>query len=117
MEYMGFRYKKGGAPVEVVYPLEGTVAYAEAAGVIKGAKNRENAHIYLDWASGLEARKQIVSRFMRRPARPDIDFSELCPGMLPLAKVKQVKGYDRVYWTKKRPEVLKKAKDLLLRVK
>jgi len=39
MEYAGYRYKKGGAPVEVVYPADGTVAYTEGAAIIKGAKN------------------------------------------------------------------------------
>ncbi|MBW2145883.1 MAG: extracellular solute-binding protein [Deltaproteobacteria bacterium] len=117
MEYAGYRYKKGGAPVEVVYPEDGTVAYTEGAAIIKGAKNRENARKFLDWASSLDARKKIVSQFMRRPARPDIDFTELVPGMLPLAKIKKVQGYDRAYWTKRRPEILKKVKDALLRIK
>lgn len=117
MEYAGYRYKKGGAPVEIVYPVEGTVAYAEGAAIIKGAKNRKEAEAFLDWASSLEARKKIVSQFMRRPARPDIDFSKLVPGMLPLAEVKKIDGYDRAYWTKQRPEALKKVKDILLRVK
>jgi iron(III) transport system substrate-binding protein len=117
MEYAGYRYKKGGAPVEVVYPADGTVAYTEGAAIIKGAKNRENARKFMDWASSLEARKKIVSEFMRRPARPDIDFNALVPGMVPLSKVNQIQGYNQGRWTKERPEILKKVKDVLLRVK
>lgn len=117
MEYAAYRYKKGGAPVEVVYPADGTVAYTEGAAIIKGCQNQENARIFLDWASGLEARKKIVSEFMRRPARPDIDFNALVPGMVPLAQVNQIKDYNAERWTEERTPNLEKVKDVLLRVK
>jgi iron(III) transport system substrate-binding protein len=117
MEYAGYRYKKGGAAVEVVYPSDGTVAYTEGAAIIKGSKNLENAKKFMDWASGLEARKKIVSEFMRRPARPDIDFNALVPGMVALSQVNQIKNYDQARWTKERPQALKRVKDILLRVK
>ncbi len=117
MEYAGYRYKVGGAPVEVIYPSDGTVAYTEGAAIIKGCKNLENAKAFMDWASGLEARKKIVKEFMRRPARTDIDFNALVPGMIPLSQVKQLTNYDNDRWTEERPEVLAKVKDILLRVK
>ena len=71
----------------------------------------------MDWASGLEARKKIVAEFMRRPARTDIDFNALVPGMVPLSEVNQIKAYDQARWTQERPQALKKVKDILLRVK
>ena len=117
MEYAGYRYKVGGAPVEVVYPSDGTVAYTEGAAIIKGCKNLKNAQAFMDWASSLEARKKIVKQFMRRPARSDIDFNALVPGMIPLSQVKQIPNYNKARWTKERPEVLAKVKDILLRVK
>ena len=80
-------------------------------------RNQKNARIFLDWASSLEARKKIVSEFMRRPARPDIDFNALVPGMVPLSQVNQIKGYDQAHWTKERPASLAKVKELLLQVK
>jgi len=116
MEYAAYRYKKGGGPIELVNPEEGTVAYAEGLAVIKGAPNRENARKFLDWATGLEARKLVLAQFLRRPAREDIDLAGLAPGLTPLAKIKMVK-YDEAYWIKKQPEVLQKVKDILLRVK
>jgi len=117
MEYAGYRYKTGGAPIEVVNPAEGTVAYAEGLAVIKDCPNRENARKFMDWATGLEARKLVLAQFLRRPAREGIDFSSLVPGMIPLSKIKLLKNYDEDYWTKKQPEVLGKVKDILLRVK
>ena len=71
----------------------------------------------MDWASSLEVRKKIVKEFMRRPARSDIDFNALVPGMIPLSQVNQLKSYDKARWTKERTEVLNKVKDILLRVK
>jgi len=117
MEYAAYRYKKGGGPVEIVNPAEGAVAYAEGLAILKGAPNRENARKFMDWATGLEARKLVLSQFLRRPAREDVDFATLAPGMLPLSKIKMLKNYDEDYWIKKQPEVLQKVRDILLRVK
>jgi len=116
MEYAVFRYKKGGAPIEIVYPAEGTVAYTEGMAIIKDTKNRKEARAFLDWATGVEARKKIVSEFMRRPARPDIDFTDLMPGMLPLSKVKLM-DFKEDYWTEQRPAALARVKDILLKVR
>jgi len=117
MEYAVHRLKKDGAPVEVIYPAEGTLAYTEGMAIIKGCPNRENARKFMDWATGVETRKQILDQFLRRPARGDIDLAILAPGMIPLAKLNLLKNYDEDYWTKRRPEVLEKVKDILLRVK
>ena len=117
MEYAVYGLQKDGAPVENVYPSEGTVAYTEGAAVIKGAPNRENAHKFMDWVTSVDARKLELSRFLRRPAREDIDVSSLAPGMLPLAKINLLKPYDESYWTKKQTEVVERVKDILLRVK
>jgi iron(III) transport system substrate-binding protein len=117
LEYAVYRLKKDGAPVENVYPSEGTVAYSEGAAVIKGAPNRENAHKFMDWMTSVEVCKLMLSQFLRRPAREDIDLSSLAPGMLPLAKIKLLTTYDENYWTKKRTEVMARVKDILLRVK
>lgn len=116
MEYAAFRYKKGGAPIEVVYPAEGTVAYTEGMAIIKDTKNRKEARAFLDWATGLDVRKKIVSEFMRRPARPDIDFTDLVPGMFPLSKVKLMDFKD-AHWTEQRPAALARVKDILLKVR
>ena len=103
--------------MEVVYPAEGTLAYTEGLAIIKGAPNRENARKFMDWATSVETRKQILDQFLRRPSRPDIDFTGLAPGMIPMSKINLLKNYDDNYWTKRRPEILEKVKDILLRVK
>jgi iron(III) transport system substrate-binding protein len=117
MEYAAFRYKTGGSPIEIVYPAEGTVAYSEGLAMIKEGPNRENARKFMDWATSLEARKLVLSQFMRRPSRQDMDFSSIMPGMVPLSKIKLLKDYDEDHWAKKQTQVLEKVKDILLRVK
>jgi len=117
MEYAGFRYKTSGSPMEVVYPAEGTIAYTEGAAIIKGAQNQANARKFLDWASSKPVREMIVAKFLRRPARSDVNFAKLVPGMAPLSQVKMISNYDEAFWTDKREPMLKKVNDILLKVK
>ena len=42
--------KKGGAPVEFVFPVEGAGYEVEANALLKGAKNPAAAKKFLDWA-------------------------------------------------------------------
>ena len=116
MEYAVFRYIKGGAPIEIVYPAEGTVAYTEGLAIIKDTKNRKEARAFMDWATGVESRKKIVSEFMRRPARPDIDFDTLVKGMPPLSKIKLM-DFKEDHWTEQRAAALERVKDILLRIR
>ena len=117
MEYAAYRYVVGGGPMGVIYPEEGTVAFAEGAAIIKGCQNRENARKFMDWVMNKEARRMVLKQFMRRPAREDIDFSNLVPGMVPLSKIKLIKDFDEDLWIKKQPVIMQKVKDTLLRIK
>jgi iron(III) transport system substrate-binding protein len=42
--------KKQGAPIDVIWPSDGVAWTFEANGLVKGAKNPENAKRFLDWA-------------------------------------------------------------------
>ena len=42
--------KKQGAPIDVIWPSDGVPWTFEANGLVKGAKNPENAKRFLDWA-------------------------------------------------------------------
>jgi len=115
-EYSSMRYKLSGAPVEVVYPNEGTASTADGAAIIKGAPNMENARKFLDWSCSMDWIKH-EAKWLRRPARIDVNFSELMPGMIPTKQIEKIKGYDDAYWIKNQTEILKKCTDVLLRVK
>jgi len=49
--------KKGGAPVEFVFPVEGAGYEVEANALLKGAKNPAAAKKFLDWAISDNAMK------------------------------------------------------------
>ena len=117
MEYAAHRFKAGGAPVGVIYPSDGTLAYTEAGTIVKGCKHPEAAKKFIDYATSKEVRIKIVKNFLRRPARSDIDFTGIVEGMPPLSKVKLIENYDESYWTQRRPDALNKVKEILLRVK
>src|SRR5438046_7452653 len=42
--------KSQGAPIDVIYPTDGVAWTFEANGLVKGAKNPQNARRFLDWA-------------------------------------------------------------------
>ncbi|QIM68689.1 ABC transporter substrate-binding protein [Basfia succiniciproducens] len=51
------REKEKGAPVEGVYPCEGTAYTLGATSIIKGARNLDNAKLFTDWALTPEAQE------------------------------------------------------------
>lgn len=69
--------KKGGAPVEFVFPMEGAGYEVEANALLKGAKNPAAAKKFLDWAISVNAMK-AYSEFKLGvtlpgiPTRPDM---------------------------------------------
>ena len=51
-----------GHPVEISYPKEGVSYGIEATGILKGAKNMENAKKFMDWASSKTFARLLVDR-------------------------------------------------------
>jgi len=51
-----------GHPVEISYPKEGVSYSIEATGILKGAKNMENAKKFMDWASSKTFARLLVDR-------------------------------------------------------
>lgn len=49
--------KENGAPVETIIPCEGTSYSLGGASIIKGARNMDNAKLFIDWVSDVEAQE------------------------------------------------------------
>ena len=49
--------KEKGAPVELIVPCEGTGYEIGGVSIIKGARNPENAKLFVDWALSKEAQE------------------------------------------------------------
>ena len=116
LEYAGYQWASNGAPVNVVYPADGTVAQMEGVAVIKGGPNPEAAKQFVDYVTRKDVREAILKFAFRRPARGDLDLSIVPGKMPPLSEVKIV-DYDEAGWTAKRDETMKKIQDIVRRTR
>ncbi len=116
LEYAAYAYVQGGAPVEIVYPEDGTVVQAEGMGIIKGAQHPEAARKFEDFITRKDVREAILKKFFRRPARTDLDFAALGIKLLPFKEIK-LASYDFQSWAKEREAVLKRVQETILRTR
>lgn len=112
LEYAGYVWAAGGAPVKTIYPADGTLAQMEGVAIIKGGPNTETAKVFVDYINRKDVREMIIKGTFRRPARQDLDLAKL-PGSMPaLANVKQL-PYREAEWTAVRAATLDKLKDMI----
>jgi len=116
LEYAGYQWASNGAPVRVIYPEDGTVAQMEGVAVIRGGPHPEAARQFVDYVTRKDVREAILRFAFRRPARDDLDLSQLPGHMPPLAQVKIV-DYDEDGWTAKRAETMQKIQDIVRRTR
>lgn len=67
-------YVISGAPVEIIYPKEGTVFLAAGSGIIKGAKNIENAEKFIDFITSKTAQDIFGTQLTNRPVSKDAEL-------------------------------------------
>lgn len=92
-------YIKNGGDVEVIYPEEGTVFLDAGSAIIKGAKNIDNAKLFMDFITSKPAQDAFGSQLTIRPLRPD---AELADYMKPIEDIKLLQeDNDYVYSNKK----------------
>lgn len=116
LEYAGYQWSSNGAPVRVIYPQDGTVAQMEGVAIIRGGPNTEGAKQFVDYVTRKDVREAILRFAFRRPARQDLDLSQL-PGQMPqLSNVKLV-DYDEDTWVEKRAETAQKIQDIIRRTR
>ncbi|GAB7126674.1 putative 2-aminoethylphosphonate ABC transporter substrate-binding protein [Silvimonas sp. JCM 19000] len=62
-EYRAATLKKGGAPIDLVFPKEGLGWDLEATGIMKGSKNLDAARKLADWSASLSANQLYEKNF------------------------------------------------------
>ena len=72
------------------YPSEGTSAVADAAAVVKGCRNEENARLFVDFVTSYDSQKEQSLDWNRRPSRDDVPVSA---GLVALSGIRLV-DYD-----------------------
>jgi iron(III) transport system substrate-binding protein len=112
LEYAGYIWSAGGAPVKVIYPRDGTIAQMEGVAIVKGGPNPEAAKAFVDYINRKDVREMIIAGTFRRPARQDLDLAKLPGGMPALSSLKLL-AYDEAAWTAVRGPTLQKIKDLI----
>ncbi|MGH6816792.1 MAG: extracellular solute-binding protein [Hyphomicrobiaceae bacterium] len=112
LEYAGYVWAAGGAPVKTIYPADGTLAQMEGVAVVKGGANPETAKAFVDYVNRKDVRETILKHTFRRPARQDVDIAKL-PGNMPVLASLKLLPYKEEKWTAERAPTLEKIKDLI----
>jgi iron(III) transport system substrate-binding protein len=110
LEDNAYLYVKGGGPVAIVYPEDGTSAIADGMALCKRAPNAAAGKAFIDWALSAPVQDKVVQELGRRPIRKD----GRPPGALkPIGEIKLVK-YDIQNAATKRQEYIDKWRAMML---
>ncbi len=110
-EQAAFDYLKGGAPIGLIYPSEGTAITLDGSAIMKNAPHPNAARLFLDFTVSKEMQELMVGRFGRRSVRKDVGS----PAGLPaLDQIKAIK-YDLDYASTNRTQLLKRFQDALIK--
>jgi iron(III) transport system substrate-binding protein len=83
-------YVKGGGPVTILYPEDGTSTVADGMALAKGAPNAESGKRFIDWLLTKPVQEIVVKQMGRRAVRIDVAGGG---GAKPITEVKLV-NYD-----------------------
>jgi len=78
------KYVKDGAPVKVIYMKEGVISKPDVVQIIKGAKNMENAKLFIDFVTSKETQTLITNELCRRSVRKDVPAGN---GLTPTSEI------------------------------
>ncbi len=110
LEDNAYLYVKGGGPVAIVYPKDGTSTLADGMALVKDAPNAEGGKAFLDWALSKETQELVVQELGRRPIRTDVAPSG---DLKPLSEIELI-DYDVEWAASHRDEYREKWNELLI---
>ncbi|MBQ3089952.1 MAG: extracellular solute-binding protein [Oscillospiraceae bacterium] len=111
-EEAGIILARDGAPVEVVYPEEGTVFTPSTAGIVKDCQNLENAKLFIDFILSQEVQNIFCNELDVRPVRDDVSYPDY---FRPATDVKTV-TFDQAYVNEHKEEITEKYMDIYIEV-
>ena len=111
-EEAGITLARDGAPVEVVYPEEGTVFPPSTAGIVKNCAHLENAKLFIDFLLSQEVQNIFCNELDIRPVRDDVTYPEY---FRPATDVKTV-VLDQAYVNEHKEEITDKYMDAYMDV-
>lgn len=110
LEDNAYNYIKGGGPVAIVYPADGTSVLADGMALVKGAPHADTGKAFIDWALSATTQDVVVQDLGRRPIRKD---GKPLQGLTPMADIKVI-DYDISWAGQNRDAFLERWNDLLL---
>jgi iron(III) transport system substrate-binding protein len=110
-EQGAFEFLKGGAPVAIVYPSEGTAVIPDASAIVKNAPHPNAARLFLDFTVSREGQELTMDKFGRRSVRKDV----ASPAGLPALDAIKTIDYDLAYAADARAQILKRFQDTLVK--
>jgi iron(III) transport system substrate-binding protein len=112
-EDAAMRQVKGGAPVGVIYPQDGTSIPPDGNAILKGAKHPKAARAFMDYAVSKEVMDLLAQKFALRSARTDVAAPEGFPAIDAIKAV----PYDMEWAGKGYATLIKRWQDIIVRVK
>ena len=109
LEDNAYLYVKGGGPVAIIYPEDGTSVIADGMALVKKAPNPAAGKAFIDWALSAATQNLAVQELGRRPIRKD---GKAAGALKPLEQVKIVR-YDIKKAADKRKEYIDKWQGLV----
>lgn len=110
LEDNAYQYVKGGGPVAIVYPEDGTSVLADGMALVKNAPNPEGAKAFIDWAASKATQELIVAEIGRRSIRTDVKASGDLPPLSDIALM----DYDIVWAAENREPFVEAWTELLI---
>ncbi|MGW9529156.1 ABC transporter substrate-binding protein [Paenibacillus terrae] len=71
VDYMTYKAKAKGEPIDIVYPKEGTVISPRPAAILKSTQHEQNAKAFIDYLLSDEAQKLVADASLL-PGRTDV---------------------------------------------
>lgn len=70
------KYVQTGAPIEIVYPIEGTIVRPDGVAIINNAKHSDEAKAFIDFVTSYEIQRFIALELNRRSIRTDVEVND-----------------------------------------
>ena len=109
LEDNAYLFVKGGGPVAIVYPEDGTSAIADGMALVKRAPNPAAGKAFIDWALSAPVQNLVVQELGRRPIRKD---AKPLAALKPMEQIKIVR-YDIKRAAEKRKDYVTKWHELV----
>jgi len=110
LEKEAIKYVQAGADVGIVYPTEGTSAVPDGIALVKGAPNKENAEVFLNFVLSKECQTMMSTDFSRRSVRTDVEP----PAGLPQIKDIKFVDYDFNWASSEKENIMEKWKEIVV---